>query len=158
MTDSLCGHCALLRATRCPTSLRRPPAGVCLRRSRPLSHPMGDPETVVGNDSGKCVVQAGGTTGTGTTCPYRGHTGEPRPKAAGFSGGFPAPLPYPSWPAQGPAARAKTPGGTGRRAAGVEPRWHRPKPWRGQQPALTWNDDCDAASRRARRWGFYPGR
>jgi len=34
-----CGPCAPSNGARCPADLRRPPAGVCLRRSRPNGHP-----------------------------------------------------------------------------------------------------------------------
>jgi hypothetical protein len=40
--SSVLSVCAL-PASRCSACLRRPPSGVCLRRSRPLSHPKGTP-------------------------------------------------------------------------------------------------------------------
>jgi hypothetical protein len=74
-------------APRCLACLRRPPAGVCLRRSRPLSHPKGDPETVVGNGSGEPAGRRGGN-----------HRGT-HPQAPGFPKGFPrTPILCPSRP------------------------------------------------------------
>jgi hypothetical protein len=92
--------------------------------------PQGDPERVVGNGSGKSWWRRHAGRRERALCARSGDTtGEPRPKAAEVPRRFPRAPSLPLLPqAQGPAARGRAPGGTGRPPACEEPRQYRPKP------------------------------
>ena len=132
--NTACGYCAPFGHARCPPDLGRPPSGVCLRRSRPLSHPKGDPGRVVGNGSGEPAGRRGGN-----------HRGT-HPQAPGFPKGSPrTPFLCPSRPTRraryaGKSALAQAErqparnhdgrGETSRTQSCAELHRHRPRRWR----------------------------
>jgi len=102
--DTTCGHCAAYSCVRCLACLRRPPSGVCLRRSRPLSHPMGTPREWSG------TAPASRRAGAGKP------SGHPSPQPPGFPKGFPrTPFLCPSRPTRRARFAGQNTCGTGRR-------------------------------------------
>ena len=109
-----CGQCAPCGRTRCPADLRRPPAGVCLRQKQWRRQ---------ARQRGRALRARSGDT-----------TGEPRPKAAGFPGGFPAPPSLPLLARPGP------------RCAGQDTRWHRQAASRGGATLVRATDAAGSTS------------
>ena len=113
-----CGHCAPCGRSRCPACLRRPPSGVCLRRSRPHPHPKGTPRARSG--TAPATGEAGGRG--------RNHQGTRPTPHGSLMVSPPHPLILqPPGPPDGPRYAGQTPGGTGRRTASEEQQRERPK-------------------------------
>jgi hypothetical protein len=92
-----CGHCTAQYGACRPACLRRPPAGVCLRRPRPHPHPKGTPRARSGT-APACRLGRRGGNHRGTH--PRSHLGSPKVS--------PAPPSFaPPGPPDGPATRAK---------------------------------------------------